>query len=135
LVDGRIGVGVVGATPGRSWSTLAHIPALRLLPGYEVVAVANGSMASSQAAATALDLPRAFPDAAALARDPAVDLVAVTVKVPHHKALVDAALDAGKMIYCEWPLGNGLAEAEAMASRARSIGVRTAVGLQARSSP
>jgi predicted dehydrogenase len=39
------------------------------------------------------------------------------------------------MIYCEWPLGNGLAEAEALAKRAKELGVRTAVGLQARSSP
>ena len=130
-----IGVGIVGVTPGRSWATLTHIPALRALPEYEVVAVANSNMASSEKAAAAFDIPKAFPDAASLAQDPDVDLVAVTVKVPHHKDLVDAALDAKKMVYCEWPLGNGLAEAEAMAARARDLGVRTAVGLQARSSP
>src|SRR5439155_15594380 len=35
----------------------------------------------------------------------------------------------------EWPLGRDLAEAEAMAELARSRGLRTAVGLQARSDP
>ena len=135
MADKVIGVGIVGVTPGRSWATMSHIPALRALPGYEIVGVANSSMASSEAAAAACDIPRAFPDAAALANDPAVDLVAVTVKVPQHKVLVDAALDAGKMVYCEWPLGNGLKEAEEMAARAKSLGVRTAIGLQARSSP
>jgi predicted dehydrogenase len=135
MAAAKIGVGIIGATPGQSWAAVAHVPALRLLPGYEIVAVANSNAASAEAAAGTLSIPTAHADAAALAQDPAVDLVAVTVKVPHHNALVDAALDAGKMVYCEWPLGNGLAEAEAMAARAASLGVRTAVGLQARSSP
>lgn len=135
MKDGRIGVGIVGVTPGRSWATMSHIPALRALPEYEIVAVANSNQASSQAAAAALDIPHAYASAAELAQDSAVDLVAVTVKVPFHKQLVDAALDARKMVYCEWPLGNGLAEAKAMAARAKELGVRTAVGLQARSSP
>lgn len=133
--DRKIGVGIVGLTPGRSWAATAHVPALRALPDYALVGVANSSMGSSQRAAEACGIPQAFPDAASLARDPAVDLVAVTVKVPHHRALVDAALDAGKMVYCEWPLGRTLADAEAMAARAQALGIRTAVGLQARSSP
>ena len=130
-----IGVGLVGVTPGKSWAARTHVPALRTLPAYEIVGVANSSLASSQAAAKALDIPEALPDVRALAVDGKVDLVTVTVKVPHHKELVDAALDAGKMVFCEWPLGNGLAEAEAMAARAKELGVRTAVGLQARCSP
>jgi len=39
------------------------------------------------------------------------------------------------MVLCEWPLGNGLAEAEELAALARSRGIRTVVGLQARSAP
>ncbi len=133
--DGRIGVGLVGLSPGEGWAARAHVPALRALPAYELVAVANSSLDSAQAAAAAFGIPAAHGDVAALAADPAVDLVVVTVKVPHHRTLVDAALAAGKMVYCEWPLGNGLAEAEAMAATARAAGLRTVVGLQARSSP
>src|SRR5262249_35446150 len=44
-------------------------------------------------------------------------------------------LDAGKAVFCEWPLGRTLAEAEEMASLAGARGLRTAVGLQARSDP
>ncbi|MGH8489218.1 MAG: hypothetical protein ACREXS_10255 [Gammaproteobacteria bacterium] len=40
---------------------------------------------------------------------PGVDLVAVTVKVPHHHTLISAALDAGKMVLSKWPLGVNLA--------------------------
>jgi len=46
-----------------------------------------------------------------------------------------AALRAGKMVYCEWPLGNGLDEALEMATLAKVKNIRTFTGLQARSSP
>ena len=77
----------------------------------------------------------AFDNHAELIAQPEVDLVVVTVKVPHHFELVQAAIAAGKSVYCEWPLGNGLREAEAMAAMARERGVLARVGLQARSSP
>lgn len=59
----------------------------------------------------------------------------VTVKVLLHAQMVLAALDAGTMIYCEWPLGNGQAEALRLSQRAIAAGVRTVCGLQARFSP
>jgi GFO/IDH/MocA oxidoreductase family protein len=62
-------------------------------------------------------------------------VVAVTVKVPHHRELVSAALAAGKAVYCEWPLGRDLDDARAMAALAAEQGVRTVVGLQARQAP
>jgi predicted dehydrogenase len=64
-----------------------------------------------------------------------IDLVAVTVKVPHHRELVSTALAAGKAVYCEWPLGRDLDEARAMAALATQRGVRTVVGLQGRQAP
>lgn len=39
------------------------------------------------------------------------------------------------MVFSEWPLGNGLAEAVDLADRARAAGVRTVVGLQAQFAP
>jgi predicted dehydrogenase len=66
---------------------------------------------------------------------PAVDVVAVTVKVPYHFELATAALEAGKAVYCEWPLGNGLREAETLAALAKKQGVLAVAGLQARSAP
>jgi predicted dehydrogenase len=64
-----------------------------------------------------------------------VDVVAVTVKVPYHLELASAALEAGKAVYCEWPLGNGLNEAETLAALAKRQGVLAVAGLQARSAP
>src|SRR5204863_8667695 len=55
--------------------------------------------------------------------------------VPHHLELATAALEAGKAVYCEWPLGNGLKEAETLAALAEKQGVLAVAGLQARSAP
>ena len=123
--------------PGAVGQQRAHVPALRALPDFEVVAVATTRRETALAAARDIGLAedRAFDDASALARDPAVDLVAVTVKVPHHRSLVEAAAAAGKHVYCEWPLGDGLADAEAITSCVRAAGVRATLGLQARMAP
>ena len=76
-----------------------------------------------------------FSDHKRLVTQPDIDVVAVTVKVPHHRELVFAALAAGKAVYCEWPLGRDLDDARAMAAFAAEQGVRTVVGLQARQAP
>ena len=131
-----IRVGIIGLNPGIHWGATAHIPALASLSAdYELVGVANTSLASAERAAKAFDLKHAFPNAQALVESPEVDLVVVTVKVPHHRELVTAALEAGKHVYCEWPLGNGLAEARELAALAKAKGVVTAVGTQMRVAP
>ncbi|MCX5181407.1 Gfo/Idh/MocA family protein [Streptomyces sp. NBC_00268] len=70
-----------------------------------------------------------------MARSEEVDVVVVTVKVPHHLELIRPALEAGKMVFSEWPLGADLAQAEELADLAQRRGVLTAVCLQARSAP
>lgn len=135
MTNRKLGVGVIGVQPGRSWAAIAHIPALRALEEYEVVALSTTRAESARAAAEAFSVARWYDNYAGLIADPAVDVVAVTVKVPHHLELTRAAIAAGKHVYCEWPLGNGLAEAEEMAALARKAGVRAAVGLQARAAP
>lgn len=130
-----IGVGIIGVAPGRSWAAMAHIPALRALPAYDVVALSTTRQESAFAAAAEFGVPAAYDNHHALVNDPAVDLAVITVKVPHHLELVTAALNAGKHVYCEWPLGNGLAEAEQMAALTRERKVIGAVGMQARSAP
>jgi predicted dehydrogenase len=132
----RFKIGIVGLQPGRSWAARAHVPALRALSdSFEIVGVANTSRASAEAAAAAMGLPRAFADVAELVAAPEVDIVAVTVKVPPHLEIVKAAIAAGKHVYCEWPLGNGLAEAEEMAALARTRRILGVVGTQARVAP
>ena len=131
-------VGIVGATvtPGGSgWGANAHVPALNLLPDYELKAVCTAHEETAAASAASFGAELAFHDIDEMAQHPDVDLVVVSVRVPLHHELVMAGLRAGKPVFCEWPLGATLAEAEEMADLARERGLRTAVGLQARSDP
>lgn len=130
-----VGVGIVGLSAGRGWAAAAHLPALRAVPGYVVRACSASTPESAKAAAEAHGVPAACADHRELAARDDVDLVVITVKVPEHHRLVSAAIEAGKAVLCEWPLGNGLAEAEDLAARAAARGVPAFVGLQARSAP
>ncbi len=131
----RIRVGMVGVTPERGFSSIAHMPALQALPDFEVVALCTTRQATADAAAKHYGVPLAFADATKLARHPDVDLVTVCVKVPDHFASVMAAIEAGKHVYSEWPLGRDTAEAIQMRDAAQRADVRHAVGLQGRVSP
>src|SRR6266852_1912859 len=132
----RIRVGIIGANPDRGWAAQAHIPALRSLSDdFEITALSTTRRESAAAARMLFGVPLAFDNHQELVNSPMVDVVAVTVKVPYHLELATAALDAGKAVYCEWPLGNGLTEAETLAALAKKKGILAVAGLQARSAP
>ena len=133
----RIRVGIIGANPDRGWAAQAHIPALKSLSDdFEITALSTSRRESADAASKLFGVPLAFDNHQDLVNSADVDVVAVTVKVPHHLELATAALDAGKAIYCEWPLGNGLDEARRLNALAKKKGVLAVAGLQApRSAP
>jgi len=79
--------------------------------------------------------PRPFASVADLVASSDIDVVSVTVRVPYHLDVVKTAITAGKHVYCEWPLGNGLAEALELARLAKEKDVLGVVGMQACLSP
>lgn len=121
---------IAGANAERGWAKDAHIPALKGLPQYAVHAVSARSQEGADAAAIVFGAAKAYGDTLAMVRDPEVDVVSVTCKVPEHHAIVMAALEAGKHLYCEWPLGQDMAQAREMADAARKAGTHVAIGLQ-----
>jgi predicted dehydrogenase len=131
----QIGVGLIGASPDSGWATYAHIPALAALPNFRLQAVSTTRQASADAAAQVFGAKHAFDNFEGLVACPDVDLVVVTVKVPHHRELAAAAIAAGKDVYCEWPLCQNEREAVALVSQAADAGVRTVIGLQSRAEP
>src|SRR3989442_10419738 len=135
MTDTQIGVGIIGVEPGRSWSAVAHIPALSSLPQCSLAAVSTRRQESADAAARAYGIEHAFDNHQALVSHPEVDLVVISVKVPHHLELASAAIAAGKSVYSEWPLGNGVEETIRMADLARGKPLTTSLGLQAGFSP
>lgn len=131
----KIRVGIIGVNPNRGFASIAHIPALRALPEFEIAAVCTTRQDSADAAARHFDVQLAFSNPEQLARHPDVDLVTVSVKVPDHYRPVMAAIAAGKHVYCEWPLGRTTAEAVELVALAQSNRLVTAIGLQARVNP
>src|SRR5437764_5534557 len=135
IPESTLGVGIIGVNPTWGWAATAHIPALRALPKDEIRALSARSAESARAVGQAFGVSSVFSDHQQLVMRPDIDVVAVTVKVPHHRELVSAAIAAGKAVYCEWPLGRDLDDARAMAALSAQHVVRTVVGLQARQAP
>ena len=126
-------VGLIGAA-GR-WGPRAHVPALKGVPEAELYAVCTAHAHTAQAAAKKFGVDRAYGSDQALNADTEVEAVAVAVRVPAHYKLSKNAIEAGKHVFCEWPLAANTKEAEELAALARKKNVRTMVGLQRRASP
>src|SRR5437870_13434914 len=89
----RIRVGIIGANPERGWAAQAHIPALRSLSDdFEITALSTSRSESADAAGKLFGVPAVFDNHQELVTSAAVDVVAVTVKVPYHLELATAAL-------------------------------------------
>jgi predicted dehydrogenase len=126
-------VGLVGA--GGRWGPWAHVPALQVLPEARLYAVCTAHADTAQAAADKYGVKHAYSDIKVMAKDPQVEAALIAVRVPAHYTLTKDALDAGKHVYCEWPLGANTKEAEELAALARKKKLLTMVGLQRRASP
>lgn len=131
----KICVGIIGVSPDRGWASIAHIPALKALPEYEITCISNRNQDMANAAGIAYNVPFVFTDNMELINSPEIDVVVITVKVPEHRKLVEASIIAGKVVYCEWPLGNGFEETSELARLARERNIYTSIGLQSRAVP
>ena len=131
----KIRLGFVGANVNSTWSSQSHYPALLASPDVELTAVCTSRPESAEEARQAFGAKLAFHDFRAMVSSPEIDAVAVVVRVPSHYEPTKVAIEAGKHVYTEWPLGRTTAEAEELAALARAKGVQTAVGLQSRVSP
>ena len=82
-------------------------------------AVCTAHADTAQAAADKFGVTRAYGSDKALNADPEVEAVVVAVRVPAHYELSKNAIEAGKHVFCEWPLGANTKEAEELAALAR----------------
>jgi len=131
----KIRLGLIGASVRGTWSSRSHLPALQASAEVELTAVCTTRADSAEAARQAYGARLAFDDWRKMVASPEIDAVAVVVRVPSHYEPTKAALEAGKHVYCEWPLGRTTAEAVELAALAGKNGLVTAVGLQARVNP
>src|SRR5262245_23529553 len=105
MPEEKIPLGLIGASVSGTWSARAHLPALQASREVELTAVCTTRAESAEAACRAWGARLAFDDWRRMVASPEIDAVAVVVRVPAHFAPAKAALEAGKHVYCEWPLG------------------------------
>ncbi|MFN3152413.1 Gfo/Idh/MocA family protein [Bremerella sp.] len=105
------------------WGVLstAKIGTVKVIPGMqkgqfcEVAGIASRSLENAQAAADQLNIPKAYGSYEALLEDPEID--AVYIPLPNHMHVPWAikAIQAGKHVLCEKPIGLSVEEARHLA--------------------
>lgn len=95
------------------------IPAMQEGRYCEVVALASRSLDRAEATAEALGIPKAFSAYEDLLEDPEIDAVYIPLPNHLHVPWTLKALEAGKHVLCEKPLGLTAAEAQQVVEAAR----------------
>ena len=114
---GVVGVGFIG---------VAHVEALRRL-GVDVAGVVGSTPERARAKAATANLPGVYDSVEALAADPDIDVIHVASPNSLHAEQVRVALDAGKHVVCEKPLGVTSEETAELVSLATASGLVNAV--------
>src|SRR6478672_837956 len=125
----RIRVALIGS--GRMGSFHGETLARRL-PGARLAAVADPAPGAAQRLAASLGAAKFATDPAEVFADPQVDAVVIAAPARFHADLVVAAAAAGKGVFCEKPMGLGLAEIDRAIDAARTGGVVLQVGFNRR---
>jgi predicted dehydrogenase len=93
------------AVIGAGFAGAAHVEALRRIPGVRVAAISASSAGSAAAAAARLGIERSTGDYRELVADPGIDVIHTCTPNDLHLAVNMAALEAGKHVLSEKPLG------------------------------
>lgn len=102
---------------------------------FKIVALLNSSVEAAKKSIEAYELgsdTKAYGKPEDLAKDPDVDLVVCTTRVDVHYDTIKASVEAGKNVFCEWPLAENATRASELAEAAKESGSKTMVGLQGR---
>ncbi|HEL7630847.1 TPA: Gfo/Idh/MocA family oxidoreductase [Stenotrophomonas maltophilia] len=108
-----VGTGMIGAVHRRA----------ALLAGAEVRGVAASSPQRAQEVAQVWNVAHAYRDIEEVVSDPQVQVVHVCTPNHLHRAMAQAALEAGKHVICEKPLATTLEDAQALAALAARTGL------------
>jgi predicted dehydrogenase len=114
---------------GTGWIAGRFTGSLRRNTRQQVVAVGSRSVASARAFADEAGIGRAHGSYDDLVADPEVDVIYVATPHNHHHRHALLALDAGKHVLVEKPIGLNAAEAAEIAERATERGVFCAEAL------
>jgi predicted dehydrogenase len=125
---------VRAAVVGTGFIGLVHVEALRRL-GIEVTGIVGSSPERVREKARSAPLPEPYESYEAMLADPRVDVVHITSPNHLHHPQAKAALEAGKHVICEKPLGMDSVETEELLRLARASGLVHAVNFNIRFYP
>ncbi len=108
----QVQLGVLGAG---NFAMATLLPAVQKIHAIQRVAIASGSGANAQTAARLYGFRSAVRDEAAILENPQVNTVAILTRHNLHARQVQAALNAGKNVFCEKPLALNETELEEIA--------------------
>ena len=130
-----MGAGTVrAAVVGTGFIGLVHVEALRRL-GVEVTGIVGSSPDRVREKARSFPLPEPYESFEAMLADPRVDVVHITSPNHLHHPQAKAALEAGKHVVCEKPLGLDSTETGELLRLARASGLVHAVNFNIRFYP
>ena len=96
-----IKLGLLGAG---NFATAVLLPAIKKVPGIELVGVASGSGLSAKNAANRFNFSYATSNENQIINDPVINTVAILTRHNFHAHQAVEALKAGKHVFCEKPL-------------------------------
>lgn len=100
------------------------IPAIQWASNCSVEAISSRDQAVAQSAADRLNIPRAFGSYEAMLADPDIDAVYNPLPNHLHQEWTLKALEAGKHVLCEKPIGMNVAEARTIDAAANEHGLK-----------
>lgn len=131
---GVISVGWMGRLHSRAYlAARQHFPELPVHA--ELVVAADPDAATRAHATEVLGFREAVSDYREALANPAVDIVSICSPNFLHREIALAAIEAGKPIWIEKPMGRSAAESAEIAQAAASRGLVTAVGFNYRHAP
>ena len=128
----KLGVGVLGVGE----MGLRHAENLRrLVPGAQLVAVADASAERARRTAAELEIDKSYISLEAMLECKGIDAVVIATPDKFHASAVAVAAAAGKDILCEKPLALTLKDAQELLEVVAKAGVRLQVGFMRRYDP
>src|SRR3954452_14330997 len=108
---------------GTGWISRTTIKDLHLVENIEVVAVSSRQQETADAFAAEEGIERAYGDYERLLEDPDLDVIYIGTPHGSHFPMAVAALEAGKHVLAEKPIGVDAAQARQLADLARERGL------------
>ncbi len=114
-------IGVIGTS---GWAEQMYLPHLAGYDRAALLAICGRNQDRAQVVAAKYNIPQVYADYQNMIANAGLEAIVVSTPDDTHYALVMAALDAGLHVICEKPVALNADDAQAMAEKAESAGVK-----------